>query len=200
MAKTPLSNDDVPRHSSPGYTYQNCNPPSHTSRSNRGKKNNRNNGGQNYGRGSRTGPNHFNDGGRGQGQQQWQQWMPWQQWAPWNIPQCPYPSYNWRRPTNAAQTQQGGVLGPRPQQVAYNVNSPSPTDIETALHTLNLAQLDQSWYMDTEATSHMTSSQGNLSSYFKLSKNNNIIVGSGHSIPIYGLGSAHIKPPHPLLS
>ncbi|XP_058726360.1 uncharacterized protein LOC131597699 [Vicia villosa] len=100
MAKTTLSNDDVPRHSSPGYTYQNCNPPSNTSRGNRGKKNNRNN------------------------------------------------------------TKQGGVLGPRPQQAAYNVNAPSPTDIETALHTLNLAQPDQYWYMDTGATSHMSSSQG----------------------------------------
>ena len=77
MAKTPLSNDDVPRHSSSGYTYQNYHPPSNTSRGNRGKKNNRNNGGRNYGRGGRTGPNHFNSGGRGQGQQQWKQWMPW---------------------------------------------------------------------------------------------------------------------------
>ncbi|XP_050878728.1 uncharacterized protein LOC127082531 [Lathyrus oleraceus] len=104
MAKTPLSNDDVPRHSSHGYTYQNRNPPSNTSRGNRGKKNNRNNGGRNYGRGGRTSPNHFNGGGHGQGQQQWQQWMPWQQWALRNIPPCPYPSYNWSRPTNAAQT------------------------------------------------------------------------------------------------
>ncbi|XP_050877131.1 uncharacterized protein LOC127080883 [Lathyrus oleraceus] len=78
MAKTPLPNDDVPRHSSPGYTYQNRNPPSNTSRGNRGKKNNCNNGGRNYGTGDRIGPNHFNDGGRGQGQQQWQQWIPWQ--------------------------------------------------------------------------------------------------------------------------
>lgn len=77
MGKTPLSNDDVPRHSSPGYTYQKCNPPSNTSRGNWGKKNNHNNGGRNYGRDGQTCPNHFNDGGRGQGQQQWQQWMPW---------------------------------------------------------------------------------------------------------------------------
>lgn len=45
----------------------------------------------------------------------------------------------------------------------------------------------------------MTSSQGNLSSYFKLSKNNNIIVGNGHSIPIYGLSSTHLDNPHPPL-
>lgn len=53
--------------------------------------------------------------------------------------------------------------------------------------------------MDTEATSRMTSSQGNLSSYFKLSKNNKIIIGNGHSVPIYGLGSTHLDNPHPPL-
>lgn len=50
--------------------------------------------------------------------------------------------------------------------------------------------------MDTRATSHMTTSQGNISSYFKLSKNNKIIVGNGHFLPIYGLGSTHLNNPH----
>jgi len=45
----------------------------------------------------------------------------------------------------------------------------------------------------------MTSSQSNLSSYFNLSKTNKIIVGNGHFVPIHGLGSAHIPPPHPPL-
>ncbi|KAK2395864.1 hypothetical protein QL285_057557 [Trifolium repens] len=116
------------------------------------------------------------------------------QWAPWNIPPCPYPSYNWIRPNN--NVPQGGILGPRPQ-AALNVNAPSPTDIENAIHTLSLAQPDPSWYMDTGATSHMTSSHGNLSSYIKLSKNNKIIVGNGHSVPIHGFGSAHIPLPNP---
>ena len=42
--------------------------------------------------------------------------------------------------------------------------------------------------MDTGATSHMTSSTGNLSSYFNLSNhpNHNIVVGNGHTIPILG--------------
>ncbi|GAU30137.1 hypothetical protein TSUD_360300 [Trifolium subterraneum] len=86
------------------------------------------------------------------------QWVPWQQWAPWNIPPCPYQAYNWSRPNNGVP--QGGILGPRPQ-AALNVNAPSPTDIENAIHTLSLAQPDPSWYMDTGATSHMTSSQDN---------------------------------------
>jgi hypothetical protein len=45
----------------------------------------------------------------------------------------------------------------------------------------------------------MTSSQGNLSSYLKLSKHNNIIVGNGHSVLIHGLGSKHLETPHPPL-
>jgi hypothetical protein len=154
----------------------------------RGKKTNRGNGGgRNSGRGGRN---------NGYGQQPpWQQWTPWQQWAPWGIPPCPYPSSNWNNRSNNA-VQQSGILGPK-LQAALNVNAPSPTDIENAIHTLSLAQPDQSWYMDTGATSHMTSSQGNFSSYFKLSKNNKIIVGNGHSVPIHGLGSANIPSPNP---
>ncbi|GAU24529.1 hypothetical protein TSUD_156410 [Trifolium subterraneum] len=149
-----VANTTTPEFAPPPQPYQNR-PPSNNGSRGRGKKNNRNNGGRNYGRGGRFG------GGRGP-QQQWQQWgpAPWQQWAPWNIPPCPYPSYNWGRPNNASQTQQSGILGPKPQQAAFNVNTPSPTDIENALHTLNLAQTDPTWYMDTGATSHMTSSQG----------------------------------------
>ncbi|MCI87945.1 hypothetical protein A2U01_0109230, partial [Trifolium medium] len=50
---------------------------------------------------------------------------------------------------------QGGILGPRPQ-AALNVNAPRgprPTNIDNALHTLSPAQPDQSWYIDTSATS-----------------------------------------------
>jgi len=53
--------------------------------------------------------------------------------------------------------------------------------------------------MGTGATSHMTSSQGNLLSYFKLSKNNKIIIGDSQSIPTYSLGSTQIASPHPPL-
>ena len=73
-------------------------------------------------------------------------------------------------------------------------------DIESAMHTMSLSQPDPDWYMDTGATSHMTSTQGNLSSYFNLSKNNGILVGSGHSIPIRGYGHTSLPPPNPPLS
>ncbi|PNX57274.1 hypothetical protein L195_g058610, partial [Trifolium pratense] len=42
-------------------------------------------------------------------------------------------------PNSAPNAQQNGVLGPGPQLTAFNVNTPSPTDIENAIHTLNLA-------------------------------------------------------------
>jgi hypothetical protein len=175
---------------------------------NRSKKSNR--GGRNSGgRGGRNGGSPFSSnggrmpfsGGGGRGQNPWQQWYQnwntWQHWAPWNAPPCPYPTSHWNKPNNTPKAQQNGVLGPGPQQAAFSVNTPSPTDIENAIHTLSFAQQDPSWYMDTGATSHMTSSQGNLSSYFKLSKNNKIIVGNGHSVPIHGLGSTHIPLPNP---
>lgn len=150
-------------------SYSMSNGQKHNNSRGHGKKNNcNNNGGRNNGRGGRS-------SGRRQQAPWQQQWTPWQQWAAqWNMPPCPYPNYNWNRSNNIVS--QGGILGPKPKD-ALNVNTPTPTDIENAIHTLNLAQPDHSWYMDTGATSHMTSSQGNLSSYAKLSKSNKIIVG-----------------------
>ncbi|GAU49079.1 hypothetical protein TSUD_406850 [Trifolium subterraneum] len=157
-------------------------------------------GSRNSGRGVRNGGTQYGGSNNGRGPwQNWQQqqnWNSWQNWAPWFVPPCPYPT---SRPTNATKPQQNGVLGPGPQQAAFNVHNTSSTDIESAFNTLNLTQPDPSWYMDTGATSHMTSSQGNLSSYFKLSNNNKIIVGNGHSVPIYGLGSTKLATPHPPL-
>lgn len=51
-----------------------------------------------------------------------------------------------------------------------------PTNIEEAMHTLTLTPPDGTWYMDTGATSHMTSRQGNLSFYFNLSNTRVILV------------------------
>jgi len=62
--------------------------------------------------------------------------------------------------------------------------------------TLNAS--NDNWYMDISTTSYMTASQSNLTSYFNMSKNKNIIVGSGHEIPIHGLGQTHLPPYPPL--
>ena len=63
-----------------------------------------------------------------------------------------------------------------------------PTDIDHAMNTLCLSTLDEQFYMDTSATSHMTSSQGNLMPYFplKLQLNNAIVIGNGDMIPVHG--------------
>jgi len=53
---------------------------------------------------------------------------------------------------------------------------------------LSLNVPDENWYMDTGATSHMTASQGTLSTYSNFSINKNIVVGSGQEIPIRGYG------------
>jgi len=79
-------------------------------------------------------------------------------------------------------------------------SSYAPTDIPAAMHTLSLAPPAEQWYMDTGATSHMTANGGNLTSYFNMSNNRNIIVGSGHTIPIIGCGNALLPNPNPSFS
>ncbi|XP_071712847.1 uncharacterized protein [Rutidosis leptorrhynchoides] len=87
----------------------------------------------------------------------------WQQ--PWPMyPPCPYPTTNWNRP-NSSNGPTAGLLGPRPQQayaasVAPSQVSHTPTDIEQALHTMTLNPPEDTWYMDTGASSHMTGSRG----------------------------------------
>ena len=204
--------------------YSGSNPPKNNARSN--QKNKRTGkGGSGGGPGGSRGGRHPSGGGHGGGRggrppyQQGQQlgWSygpayghaggrqppaPWALW-PWAFPPSPYPTSQWARPLFSSQNQQqqhvNGVLGPRPQ--AYAAESPSvPTDIEAAMHTLTLTPPDPNWYMDTGATSHMTSSQGNILSYFNLSKPDGIIVRNGHSIPICGYGDANLPSPHPPLA
>jgi len=139
----------------------------------------------------------------------WQQ-QPWAAWAPWlaqwpNPPPCPYPASSWA-PKNIAATTTGprqsspGVLGSCPQ--VYNVVAPStrytPTDIEAVMHALSFSQPDGNFYMDTNATSHMSADQGIFSSYFNSSiKHHNIVVGSGHLVPIVGHSSTMLPSPYP---
>jgi hypothetical protein len=76
-------------------------------------------------------------------------------------------------------------------------SSYAPTNIQAAMRTLSLSPHDDQWYMDTGATSHMTTNRGNLTSYFNMS--NNIIVGSGQNIPVIGCGNASLPNfSHPL--
>ena len=143
---------------------------------------------------------------RGGGQQQpqnnpWpagQQW-PWP-WMQWVVPPCPYSAAQWARPNyQKPSCQQPGILGSRPQQ-AYAATAPTPTDIEAAMHTLGITSPDPNWYMDTGATSHMTSTSGNLTSYFNMSNHRGITVGNGQLIPIRGYGQTNLPSPHPPLA
>ncbi|XP_056683468.1 uncharacterized protein [Spinacia oleracea] len=147
-----------------------------TNNNNRNNNNNRRNGGG-RGRGNNNNYKGRGGGGRGRGsnssQQQAQtqppqwppgwQYPPWAGWSPqpWATPPCPYPTTWQPRPPH---NKQPGILGARPPQ-AYQTsvsqgNGYAPTDIEAALHTLSLNPPDDNWYMDTGATSHMTSNPG----------------------------------------
>jgi len=67
--------------------------------------------------------------------------------------------------------------------------SPIPTDIAAVMHTMSLTPPDNTWYLDTGASSHTTTSQCNLTSYSNLSHlNQKLIVGSGQGIPIQRYG------------
>ncbi|XP_021727408.1 keratin, type I cytoskeletal 9-like [Chenopodium quinoa] len=150
-------------------------------RNNNGGRKNYASGGRNSGGSSKGGGRDLQTGSHGGqhgGQQQPGQWYPQQDssspWGwynqGWPIPPCPYPTQGWARPQSTPNIRQPGVLGPRPQQayVQQSANPSSfgqsgsfaPTDIEAAMHTMSLQQPDPSWYMDTGATSHMTSSSG----------------------------------------
>lgn len=63
-----------------------------------------------------------------------------------------------------------------------------PTDLTFAFHTMTLASPNSNWYMDIGATSHMTSTPSNLTSYFNLSNTNGITICNGLTIPICGYG------------
>ena len=65
------------------------------------------------------------------------------------------------------------------------------------MQALSHPQPDGNFYMDTGATSHMTSDHGIFNSYFPSSINNNIVVGSGHLVPIVGHGSSILPQPYP---
>ncbi|XP_074310396.1 uncharacterized protein LOC141646388 [Silene latifolia] len=194
---------------------------SNSNRNNNQNNSNRNKGnrGKNYrGKGHGGGGSSSNRDSskqQGNGQQQQQQgnrawaWVPltrppWQQQQQaWAVPPCPYPTSGWAPP---APNRGPGILGPHPQ--AFIAQSPSagvpqgalvPTDIAAAMQTMTLQQPDENWYLDTGASSHMTSNEGTLVSYFNLSNGRKIIVGNGTEIPILGCGAKTLPSPMPPL-
>ena len=126
---------------------------------------------------------------------------------------CPYTAVSstlmpWRPSMRglALTTPTAGLLGPCPAQSFYTaatlIAPPYvPTNNDHAMNSLSMYSLDDQFYMDTGATSHMSNSPGNLSSYFQLSntKQNAIVVGNGSMIPVCGHGSASLPTTNPLL-
>jgi hypothetical protein len=75
-------------------------------------------------------------------------------------------------------------------------------DTSGLLQALQAASLQQpsnqaDWYMDSGASSHMISDQGNLTLYFpSLSHDSSqIVVGNGSRLPILGYGRTHLGTP-----
>ncbi|KAL9225921.1 hypothetical protein vseg_001795 [Gypsophila vaccaria] len=71
-----------------------------------------------------------------------------------------------------------------------------PTDLGAAFHAMSLTPSSGgSWFMDTGASSHLTSDEGMLRSPFNSSTIKSIYVGNGSSIPIRGSGTSQIHTP-----
>ncbi|XP_071700227.1 uncharacterized protein [Rutidosis leptorrhynchoides] len=160
-----------------------------------------------HGRGGRGYNNNRGRSNRGRGRNfspnpsasQWQNYPPWSyaQWTAtlsWAPPPCPFPTTTWARPNNnSSNSNQPGILGHRLQHAHYSHAGYTPTDLNHALHTMTLNPPDDTWYMDTGATSHMTANSGNLESYYPLRQRKNIIVGNGHGMPISGFGHSTLS-------
>ena len=65
------------------------------------------------------------------------------------------------------------------------------------MHTLSLYNPDDNWYMDSGATSHMTTNPGTLTSYSSLSNHNGIIVDNGSTVPIRCFDHTSLSHPNP---
>ncbi|XP_074318428.1 uncharacterized protein LOC141655238 [Silene latifolia] len=102
-------------------------------------------------------------------------WQPWPMQQPPRGPQRP----PWRAPVWASQQSPGQayVADFEPQQL---------TDLGQAFNAMAFNPNDGQWYMDTGATSHLTSDAGSFIPSSTVSNIRSIYVGSGHSIPVRG--------------
>ncbi|XP_074318271.1 uncharacterized protein LOC141655071 [Silene latifolia] len=143
-------------------------------------------------------------GGRGAPQQTWVAAGPPQMWPmQWSIPPCPYPTQqgwlNPWQPTLRGMQQQQQVRFQTfqlPGQPYIASDALEPTQMGQAFQAMTLYQPeDNSFYMDTGASSHLTSDSGMLSPPFHKSSIKSIYVGNGKSIPVHGSGNATITTP-----
>ncbi|KAJ9547306.1 hypothetical protein OSB04_019849 [Centaurea solstitialis] len=146
---------------------------------------------------------------------------PWAWWAP---PLCPYPTRpntwpnnQWpnhfppiapvallatahvayepppfvpNKPNLSAQTPN---LAPQTQ----DFDALNPSDLGTMFQSMNLNYPDSSWYMDTGASSHMTTDSGKTQTPLSSSSVRVIFVCDDNGIPVKGSGNTlHITPQH----
>lgn len=69
------------------------------------------------------------------------------------------------------------------------------TELGNALSTVTLSNPDDTWYLDSDASSHVTQNSRTLSPLFSLSTNEFILVGNGGRISV--TSSCHTKTSHP---
>ncbi|XP_076927181.1 uncharacterized protein LOC143590643 [Bidens hawaiensis] len=112
-----------------------------------------------------------------------------QQWTP---PPTPYPSAPF---TPQHQAHMASAQCPPPGFSPPNLNALSPSDIGMALNNIHLNTLDPYWYMDTGASSHITSDVGKITSPLSLSSNT-IFVGNGQRLKINGSGNGYYTLPN----
>ncbi|KAK9674037.1 hypothetical protein RND81_12G206700 [Saponaria officinalis] len=121
--------------------------------------------------------------------------------SPWTPPPCPYQTYQgWAQPwpQYAAPQQRPPSYhrgnSPRAQGQAYVMDTepPQPTDLAHAFQALSIQQNVAPWYMDTWASSHLTSDPGMISAPFNTSNIRSIYVGNSNSIPVTGSGTSTI--------
>ena len=111
----------------------------------------------------------------------------------WVVPPCPYPTAAPRPYNNPSGLLGPGPRAPAPAAQAYSVDT-TPTDIQQAFSSMSFQHPDDSWYMDTGASSHMAANRGKLQTFFNSSPASHVLVGNGSSIPVQGSGIAHLTP------
>ncbi|KAJ9558744.1 hypothetical protein OSB04_013358 [Centaurea solstitialis] len=124
------------------------------------------------------------------------------QYNPWTPPPTPFPSQPFQQAQYGNQQAHLTHMPPTPMQAppgfGYqqpSLNALSPTDIGTAMSALSLNPNDQQWYMDTGASSHITSDPGKITTPSLLPVSP-IFVGNGQNLPVHGSGNGFCNTPN----
>ncbi|KAJ9552992.1 hypothetical protein OSB04_017037 [Centaurea solstitialis] len=131
--------------------------------------------------------------------------MPFPYWAlpPYWAPPCPYPTQGWAQPwqhrssisrpiTFVPAQQPWGSPQVKAEAHLAEVDSLQPTQLADAVQALSMdtRNMDDQWYFDTGATSHVTNDPGKLSTFSPYSPIESISVEDGNKIPVLGTGSS----------